>query len=199
MGYRGVLWESRQGDNTLAPPLGFTPAHWCLPEGASTYLKSPYSCSCRPQDTSRPNLPVWRAAESMTAAPAYFKAVTCRSGFQSAWIWALNVNTPLGTDRSWHILGPIKKQTRLPRQSQGLRHNWELRWSWVIRFISYTKPFLQAWERGILTCYTEQHRQSSKMQKQMNSFQMKERGWTWAKCLSETDASHLPEKKSSNS
>ena len=101
------------------------------------------------------------------------------------------VVTGLGT--SW---GPSRNKPGFLDNHRGSRHNWELTWSWVIRFVSYTRPFLQAWERGLFRLlHRGQHKESSKMRKQTNSFQMKERDWTWAKCLNETDISHLPEKE----
>lgn len=124
------------------------------------------------------------------------KAVTCGSGFQSADLGTQCKHPHLGTDRSWNILGPIKKQTRLPRQSQRFKTQLraKVKLSDKVHFLHKAIP--SSLGEGALSLVTQRPTQTvSKMQKQTNSFQMKERGWTWAKCLSETDISHLPEKE----
>ena len=134
-------------------------------QGASTLLWRPHSCSCRPWDTSRPDLPVWRSAGTETAAPAYFKSCYLQIWLPISLNLGAQCNHPL---RNRQVLAHSgthqEKKSGFLDNHKGVRDNQELGQSWMIRFISYTKPFLQAWERGLFhLLHRGQHRESSKM------------------------------------
>lgn len=150
-----------RGQGVLSLPLSLTTAHQLSP---------------RKELTNSPKAPIFVTVtqgtppDPLAASWAYICSPTVCICFKSCspkgW---LSVSLSLGADwvppvqdthRSWHIL-----------------NYWELRQSWIIRFIFYTRPLLPGWERWLFhLTYRTLHRDSSKMRDMFQTEQDKPQG-----------------------